>query len=274
MDARALYRNITSKESYLCIGLDSDMDKIPGHLKKEKDPVFEFNKAIISATHQFCVACKINTAFYEALGSKGWKTLEKTNAYIREYYPDLFLIADAKRGDIGNTAKKYAETFFSTLDFDAVTIAPYMGRDSVQPFLGFPGKWVIILGLTSNQGASDFQYFYSERENRYLYEKIIADSSQWGTKDNTMFVFGATKAEKLSQIRKIIPEHFLLVPGVGAQGGSLEGVSEQGMNQYGGLLINASRSIIFAGSSLNFAEAAAAKAREMQKKMKEHLPPK
>ena len=271
MDAESLYRNIRSKGSYLCVGLDSDMDKIPDHLKKTDDPVFEFNRAIIEATHQYCVAYKINTAFYEALGSKGWQTLEKTASYIRENHPEIFLIADAKRGDIGNTARKYAQTFFSTPGFDAVTIAPYMGRDSAQPFLEYTGKWVIILALTSNKGAADFQYFHSGQENQYLYEKVITEASGWGSADNTMFVVGATRPEELKRIRKIIPDHFLLVPGVGAQGGSLEEVSGQGMNQQCGLLINASRSIIFADSSEKFAEAAAAKAHEMQQQMQKLL---
>jgi orotidine-5'-phosphate decarboxylase len=271
MDAEGLYRNIRSKGSYLCVGLDSDMDKIPGHLKKADDPVFEFNRAIVAATHQYCVAYKINTAFYEALGSKGWQTLEKTAAYIRENHPDIFLIADAKRGDIGNTARKYAQTFFATLGFDAVTIAPYMGRDSTEPFLEYPDKWVIILGLTSNKGAADFQYFHSGQENQYLYEKVITEASGWGSADNIMFVVGATRPEELKRIRKIIPDHFLLVPGVGAQGGSLEEVSGQGMNQKCGLLINASRSIIFADSSEKFAAAATAKAREMQQQMQKLL---
>ncbi|MGM0530637.1 MAG: orotidine-5'-phosphate decarboxylase [Bacteroidota bacterium] len=272
MDASGLYQEILSKKSYLCVGLDSDWNKIPEHLKKEKDPVFKFNKAIVEATHKFCVAYKINTAFYEALGSGGWKTLEQTATYIREYHPEIFLIADAKRGDIGNTAKKYAQAFFSTLNFDAITIGPYMGRDSVQPFLEFEDKWVIILGLTSNQGASDFQYFYSDAEKQHLFEKVIAASAKWGSKDNTMFVFGATKAERLAHIRKIIPHHFLLVPGVGAQGGSLEEVSRQGMNHQGGLLVNASRSIIFADSSEQFAESAGAKTRELQQEMQQFLP--
>ena len=271
MDANGLYQNILSKRTYLCVGLDSDMDKIPEHLKKEKDPVFEFNKAIIGTTHPYCVAYKINTAFYEALGSKGWETLEKTTAYIREHYPEIFLIADAKRGDIGNTARKYAQAFFSTLNFDAVTVAPYMGRDSVQPFLEFEDKWVIILGLTSNQGASDFQYFYSESEKQYLFEKVIAASAEWGSKDNTMFVFGATKAERLNQVRNIIPDHFLLIPGVGTQGGSLKEVSRQGMNQQGGLLVNASRSILFADTSEQFTATAGVKAREMQQEMQQLL---
>jgi len=271
MDADGLYRNILAKASYLCVGLDSDMDKIPVHLKNEQDPVFEFNRAIVEATHKYCVAYKINTAFYEALGSKGWETLEKTTAHIREHHPDIFLIADAKRGDIGNTAKKYAQTFFSTLNFDAVTIAPYMGKDSVQPFLEFSDKWVIILALTSNKGAADFQYFHSGQDNLYLYEKVITEAAKWGSADNTMFVAGATRPGELKHIRNIIPNHFLLVPGVGAQGGSLEEVSEQGMNHQCGLLINASRSIIFADPSEQFAAKAAAQAREMQQEMKQYL---
>ncbi|MFW6100910.1 MAG: orotidine-5'-phosphate decarboxylase [Bacteroidota bacterium] len=271
MDASGLYRNILPKASYLCVGLDSDMDKIPGHLKKEQYPVFEFNRAIVEATHKYCVAYKINTAFYEALGSKGWETLKQTAAYIKENHPEIFLIADAKRGDIGNTAQKYAQTFFSTLNFDAVTIAPYMGRDSIQPFLEYTDKWVVILGLTSNKGAADFQYFHSSQENQYLYEKVITEAAKWGSEDNTMFVVGATRPEELKRIRNIIPNHFLLVPGVGAQGGSLEEVSRQGMNHLCGLLINASRSIIFADSSEQFAATAAAQARKMQQDMKQYL---
>jgi orotidine-5'-phosphate decarboxylase len=213
------------------------------------------------------VAYKINTAFYEVNGSKGWETLEKTANYIKTNYPEIFLIADAKRGDIGNTAKMYARSFFEHLNFDAVTVAPYMGKDSISPFLEFDNKWVIILGLTSNNGAYDFQFFYSEKEQKHLFEKIITTSSQWGTKDNTMFVFGATKTSELKNIRNIIPNHFLLVPGVGAQGGSLEEVSEHGINRECGLIINSSRSIIFSEPSEGFEISARNKAIELQNNM-------
>jgi orotidine-5'-phosphate decarboxylase len=267
MNSTLLFKKIQDKKSYLCIGLDSDSKKIPGHLHQEKDPVFSFNKAIIDNTHDACVAYKINTAFYEVNGSKGWETLEKTANYIKTNYPEIFLIADAKRGDIGNTAKMYARSFFEHLNFDAVTVAPYMGKDSISPFLEFDNKWVIILGLTSNNGAYDFQFFYSEKEQKHLFEKIITTSSQWGTKDNTMFVFGATKISELKNIRNIIPNHFLLVPGVGAQGGSLEEVSEHGINSECGLLINSSRSIIFSDPSEGFDISARNKAIELQNNM-------
>mgnify|MGYP006282519591 FL=1 len=267
MDTQKLLSEIQRKKSYLCIGLDSDFDKLPTHLKKEKDPIFAFNKAIVDETHDTAVAYKINTAFYEALGSQGWESLYQTAHYIKKQHPDIFLIADAKRGDIGNTAKMYAKAFFEQMPFDAVTVAPYMGRDSIDPFLGFPGKWVIVLGLTSNQGAYDFQFFYSEQENQFLFEKVISTTCSWSTEDNMMFVFGATKVEELKNIRKIIPNHFLLVPGIGAQGGSLEDVSAHGLNQQCGLLINSSRSIIFGDSSEQFSATARRKAKELQEKM-------
>ncbi len=271
METSNIFEQIRQKKSYLCIGLDSDSDKIPKHLKNSEDPVFAFNKSIIDNTYDTCVAYKINTAFYEANGAKGWNTLEKTASYIKKQYPEILLIADVKRGDIGNTAKMYAYTFFEYLNFDAATIAPYMGKDSIDPFLAFKDKWVIILGLTSNKGAYDFQYFYSEKEKRRLFEKVIATASQWGNKDNTMFVFGATKVEELEKIRQIVPDHFLLVPGIGTQGGSLEDVSNKGMSNECGLLINSSRSIIFSDASTNFYDAARAKACEIQKKMRKIL---
>ncbi|MFP4046575.1 MAG: orotidine-5'-phosphate decarboxylase [Bacteroidales bacterium] len=267
MSTARLFEKIRQKQSYLCIGLDSDADKIPSHLNNQEDPVFEFNKAIIDNTHDTCVSYKINTAFYETNGAKGWKTLEKTINYIKQNYPEIFVIADAKRGDIGNTARMYARTFFETLNCDAATVTPYMGKDSAEPFLEFKNKWTILLGLTSNEGAFDFQYFYSEKEKMRLFEKVISTASCWGNKNNTMFVFGATKVEELEKIRKIIPEHFLLVPGIGAQGGSLEQVSSKGMNKKCGLLINSSRSIIFSDSSHDFHKAAREKATALQQKM-------
>src|SRR6056297_2581806 len=214
MDSQKLFSEIQKKKSYLCIGLDSDIEKIPKHLKKEKESVFLFNKAIIDRTNQTCVAYKINTAFYEVLGIKGWEFLSQTAQYIKSNYPDIFLIADAKRGDIGNTSRMYAKAFFNQMPFDAVTVAPYMGKDSIAPFLEFPEKWVIILGLTSNEGASDFQLQFSAQEKKFLYESVINTCSKWGTEDNTMFVVGATKNEQIKSIRNIIPKHFLLVPGI------------------------------------------------------------
>ncbi len=271
MDSKKLYSEIQKKKSYLCIGLDSDIHKIPEHLQKEQESVFLFNKAIIDQTHQNCVAYKINTAFYEALGVKGWEFLSQTAQYIKSNYPDIFLIADAKRGDIGNTSKMYAKAFFDQMPFDAITVAPYMGKDSIQPFLEFPEKWVIILGLTSNEGASDFQLHCSVQENKHLYESVINTSSKWGTTDNTMFVVGATKNEQIKTIRDIIPHHFLLVPGIGAQGGSLEKVSDSGMNDKCGLLVNSSRSIIFKDQSKTFADSAAKEAEKLQQSMESQL---
>ncbi len=271
MDAKKLFAQIREKKSYLCVGLDSDPDKIPGHLRNHEEAQFLFNKAIIDCTHEFCVAYKINTAFYEVKGSQGWKMLEKTAGYIKSNYPGIFLIADAKRGDIGNTARMYAKTFFDRMHFDAITVSPYMGRDSVEPFLKFPDKWVIILGLTSNKGAEDFQFFYSEKEEKQLFEKVISQAESWGKQDNTMFVFGATKALHLKKIRNLIPNHFLLVPGIGAQGGSLEDVSEHGFNEQCGLLVNSSRSIIFADTSENFSSEAGKKAKAIQNSMEKLL---
>lgn len=267
MSTAGLFEKIRQKKSYLCIGLDSDADKIPVHLNNQEDPVFSFNKAIIDSTHDTCVAYKLNTAFYETNGAKGWKTLEKTINYIKQYYPEIFVIADAKRGDIGNTARMYARTFFETLNCDAATVTPYMGKDSAEPFLKFENKWTILLGLTSNEGAFDFQYFYSEKEKMRLFEKVISTAADWGNKNNTMFVFGATKIEEMEKIRELIPEHFLLVPGIGAQGGSLEQVSRKGMNKECGLLINSSRSIIFSDNSNNFYKVAREKAAGLQQEM-------
>ena len=263
MNRVELVSEIKRKKSVLCVGLDTDLTKIPQYLLVEEDPVFAFNKAIIDATAEFAVAYKPNTAFYEAMGLKGWQSLEKTINYLNTNYPEQFTIADAKRGDIGNTSKMYAEAFLKTLDFDSVTVAPYMGSDSVQPFLEVPNKWVILLALTSNAGAMDFQ-FSTVAENEKLYEKVLKTSQNWGTPENLMYVVGATKAEHLKHIRSIAPEHFLLVPGVGAQGGSLEEVLENGLNTDGGLLINSSRGIIYASKGEDFAEKAREEARALQ----------
>lgn len=269
MDHDGLFRAISVKRSFLCIGLDSDLEKIPPSLLKAKDPVLEFNKRIIDSTHSYAVAYKPNTAFYESMGPKGWHTLESTLDYIKTRYPGIFVIADAKRGDIGNTSKMYARAFFETMDFDAVTVAPYMGEDSVAPFLEYPGKWVILLALTSNRGADDFQYH--NEEGLKLYEKVLRLSGNWGTIDNLMYVVGATRAAMLKDIRKIVPEHFLLVPGVGAQGGSLGDVAAYGLTDKCGLLVNSSRAILFADNTEDFDRTAAEKAMEIQKEMESHL---
>lgn len=270
MTKQNLVSVIKRKKSVLCVGLDTDLTKIPQHLLGEADPVFAFNKAIIDATAEFAVAYKPNTAFYEAMGLKGWQSLVKTINYLNTNYPEQFTIADAKRGDIGNTSKMYAEAFLKTLDFDSVTVAPYMGSDSVQPFLEVPNKWVILLALTSNAGAMDFQ-FSTVGENEKLYEKVLKTSQNWGTPENLMYVVGATKAEHLQRIRSIVPEHFLLVPGVGAQGGSLEEVLENGLNADGGLLVNSSRGIIYASNGSDFAEKAGEEAKAMQEVMASFL---
>ena len=270
MSPENLISSIKNKQSYLCIGLDSAIDKIPSDLLKLKHPVFEFNKQIIDATEKFAVAYKPNLAFYESRGIMGWEDLELTVEYIKSKYPDIFLIADAKRGDIGNTSTMYAKAFFENMKFDAVTVAPYMGEDSVKPFLNFKDKCVIILALTSNQSANDFQY-YTSKKNKPLFSEVIDVSKNWGTEANIMYVVGATKASMLALIRKQIPEHFILVPGVGAQGGNLQEVSEYGMNSRCGLLVNASRSIIYAGIDKDFAEKAAAEAKNLQQQMKEIL---
>ena len=266
MTRQQLIDQIRRKKSYLCVGLDTDITKIPKHLLSESDPVFTFNKAIIDSTKDLCVSYKINTAFYEALGVKGWETMEKTVNYIGD---DHFKIADAKRGDIGNTSDQYAKAFFEAMSFDSVTVAPYMGEDSVKPFLQYEGKWAIVLGLTSNKGANDFEL--QQTGEGLLYEKVLQTVSAWGTTDNLMFVVGATKAEMMNDIRKIIPNHFLLVPGVGAQGGSLEEVCKHGMNKNVGLIINVSRNIIFAGDGKDFAEKAAAEAKKLSNQMKPFL---
>ncbi len=266
MNSNELFDQIRRKRSFLCVGLDTDTDKRPRHLLAEDDPVFAFNRAIVDATAPYAVCYKPNLAFYEENGAKGWTSFEKTVRYIRERYPDILLIADAKRGDIGNTSKMYARAFFSQNLVDAVTLSPYMGRDTVEPFLGYEGKWAVILALTSNPSAADFEMLPLEDGGR-LYEKVIDTSSQWGTVDNTMYVVGATQARMLGGIRQLVPDHFLLVPGVGAQGGSLEEVARYGMNRRCGLLVNSSRGIIYADSSERFAETAAAKAGELASQM-------
>ncbi|GGG50320.1 orotidine 5'-phosphate decarboxylase [Croceivirga lutea] len=265
MKLEDLVVQIRKKQSFLCIGLDTDLEKIPSHLLEEEDPIFSFNKAIIDATHEFCVAFKPNIAFYEAYGIAGWKSLEKTINYLNTNYPEQFTIADAKRGDIGNTSTRYAKAFFEQLNFDSITIAPYMGRDSVEPFLAFKNKHTILLALTSNKGAFDFQT--KKVEDKTLYEQVLTTSKTYENSENLMYVVGATKAEYLVDIRKIIPENFLLVPGVGAQGGSLEEVCKYGMTSNIGLLINSSRGIIYASNQKDYAEAAASKAKQLQEKM-------
>lgn len=267
MTRKELIEQIKKKQSFLCVGLDSDLEKIPQHLLKFEDPILEFNKRIIDVTKDYCVAYKPNIAFYESMGEQGWKTLKATLDYIPK---DIFTIADAKRGDIGNTANMYAKTFFDTYNFDSVTIAPYMGEDSVTPFLSHQNKWGIVLGLTSNKGAFDFQ-FSELKSGELLYEKVLKTTASWGTDENLMFVVGATKAESLASIRKIIPSHFLLVPGVGAQGGSLAEVCKYGLTADCGLLVNSSRGILYAGNDLHFAEASAKVAKEIQQEMSELL---
>lgn len=263
MTRQELIQQIRTKKSFLCVGLDTDMDKIPAHLLQSEDPIFEFNKAIIDATKDLCVAYKPNVAFYEALGPKGWESLKKTIDYIPDH---CLTIADAKRGDIGNTSTYYAKTFFEYLNCDAVTVAPYMGEDSVTPFQVFPDKWVILLALTSNKGALDFQ-FTTDASGEELYKKVLKKSSKWGSENNLMYVVGATRAEGIAEVRKIVPNHFFLVPGVGAQGGSLEDVAKYGWNADCGLLVNASRSIIYASAGLDFATKAREEAQDLQKQM-------
>ena len=264
-----LFENIVKKHSFLCVGLDSEIEKIPSFLLKEKDPVFEFNKRVIDATHKYSVAYKPNVAFYECYGAKGWTSLERTVRYLKENYPDIFVIADAKRGDIGNTSKMYAKAFLENMPFDAITVAPYMGEDSVTPFLSYNDKWVVLLALTSNKGADDFQYH--NEDGIKLFQRVLSVSQKWGTINNMMYVVGATRAEMLKDIRKIVPTHFILVPGVGAQGGSLEDVARYGMNSKCGLLVNSSRGIIFADNSENFDKVAGEKAQEIQIEMEKYL---
>jgi orotidine-5'-phosphate decarboxylase len=267
MNRSDLIQLIAKKKSFLCIGLDTDLSKIPEHLLKSEDPAFEFNKQIIDATHDLAVAYKPNLAFYECNGVMGWQSLARTIQYLKNF--DVFTIADAKRGDIGNTSTQYAKAFFnprqSGLDFDAVTVAPYMGEDSVKPFLEFPGKWVVLLALTSNKGAEDFQFFSSE--GKKLFEQVLIQSKTWGSEENMMYVVGATKAEMLTTIRKIVPGHFLLVPGVGAQGGSLQEVAKYGLTKDCGLLVNSSRNIIYASKETDFAEKAREEAQKVQMEM-------
>ena len=266
MQRKQLIENIKTKESFLCVGLDSDINKIPRHLLDCDDPVFEFNKAIIDATAPYCVAYKPNLAFYEATGVAGWISLEKTIKYIKTNYPDQFIIADAKRGDIGNTSALYARSFFEHLDVDALTVAPYMGRDSVTPFLGKEGKWVILLALTSNPGSADFQLI-EDNAGEKLFERVIKTAHTWAGKDEIMFVVGATRGKMFEDIRRVAPESFLLVPGVGAQGGSLEEVARYGMTDDCGLLVNSSRGIIFASNGTDFAEVAAREAKNLKEQM-------
>ena len=264
MTRAELFRQIQQKKSYLCVGLDTDLDKIPKHLLTSTDPVFEFNRQIIDATHEHCVAYKMNLAFYEALGSFGWETLQKTLDYIPK---DIFTIADAKRGDIGNTSSLYAKAFFEKMNFDSLTVAPYMGADSVRPFLIFKNKWVIILAHTSNPGSGDFQLLELATTGRKLYEEVLLKSQQWGTPDQLMYVVGATHPEKIENIRSLAPEHFFLVPGIGAQGGDLELVSKYGMNKQCGLLVNSSRGIIYASTEKDFSAAAKKEAVKIREEM-------
>lgn len=270
MNKQQLFENIKRKQSFLCVGLDTDIKKIPEHLLAEEDPVFAFNKAIIDATADLCIAYKPNLAFYECLGVKGWIAFEKTVKYIRENYPDQFIIADAKRGDIGNTSEMYARSFFDELDIDSVTVAPYMGEDSVKPFLLYPQKWVILLALTSNKGAQDFQFTKDENGER-LFEKVLKKSQEWASDEQMMYVVGATQGKMFTNIRKFAPNHFLLVPGVGAQGGSLEEVCKYGMNRTCGLIVNSSRGIIYADKTKNFAIEARRAAKEVQQEMADQL---
>ncbi len=266
MNRSQLIENIRRKGSFLCVGLDTDIKKIPAHLLNEEDPIFAFNKAIIDATAQYCVAYKPNTAFYESLGVDGWKSLDRTVNYIRENYPDQLVIADAKRGDIGNTSSLYARAFFENMNVDALTVAPYMGFDSVKPFMDYEGKWVILLALTSNPGSRDFQ-FLTDMTGTRLFEHVLETARQWGNEDKLMFVVGATQGGMFSEVRRVAPNNFLLVPGVGAQGGSLEEVAKWGMTLDCGLIVNSSRGIIYASNGEDFAEAAASEARKLRDHM-------
>ena len=270
MNRQQLIQQIKEKRSFLCVGLDTDINKIPEHLRNNEDSIFDFNKAIIDATAPYCVCYKPNLAFYEAFGSKGIISFEKTIEYLKTNYPNHFIIADAKRGDIGNTSSMYARTFFDEYDLDALTVAPYMGEDSVTPFLQYEGKWVVLLALTRNKGSHDFQLTESADGER-LFEKVLKRSQQWGNSENMMYVVGATQGEMFADIRRIAPDHFLLVPGVGAQGGSLQQVCKYGMNKDCGLLVNSSRGIIYASQGTDFAEKAAAKAKELQEEMAAEL---
>lgn len=270
MTRKELFENIKRKRSFLCVGLDTDIKKIPQHLLAEEEPIFAFNKAIIDATAQYCVAYKPNLAFYESLGVEGWIAFEKTVKYIQTNYPDMFIIADAKRGDIGNTSEMYARSFFDHLNIDSVTVAPYMGEDSVKPFLGYEGKWVILLALTSNKGSHDFQMI-KDTEGEQLFERVMRTAQTWATPEEMMFVVGATQGERFTDVRKVAPQSFLLVPGVGAQGGSLQDVCKYGMIDDCGLLVNSSRGVIYVSKGEDFAEAAAQAAADVQKEMEEIL---
>ncbi len=267
MNAQQLFEQIKTKRSFLCVGLDTDVKKLPKHLQNSQQPLFDFNRQIVDATAAYTVAYKPNLAFYEAAGESGLRQLVETVKYIRSRYPEIFIIADAKRGDIGNTSQLYAEAFFNTMDFDAITLSPYMGADTVKPFFSYEGRWSILLALTSNPSAADFQLIENKANGLKLYEQVLQTSKEWGTTDNTMYVVGATKAEMLTAVRKHVPNHFLLIPGVGEQGGSLSDVAKYGMNSRCGLLVNSSRGIIFADSSERFAEVAASKAKELQQEM-------
>ena len=270
MNRTDLVKQIFNKKSFLCVGLDVDINKIPKHLLKEEDPIFAFNKAIIDATAKYCVAYKPNLAFYECYGIKGMIAFERTISYLKSSYPEHFIIADAKRGDIGNTSTMYAKTFFEEYKLDALTVAPYMGEDSVKPFLEYENKWVILLALTSNKGSHDFQLIEDKNEER-LFEKVLKKSQEWGNEDNMMYVVGATQGKMFEDIRKIVPNHFLLVPGVGAQGGSLQEVCKYGITKDCGLLVNSSRGIIFASNGVDYADAAAIKASDLQQQMADEL---
>lgn len=270
MERKQLIEQIFTKKSFLCVGLDTDLNKVPKFLLNEEDPIFSFNKAIIDRTAPYSVAYKPNLAFYECYGLKGMEAFEKTITYLKEKYPNHFIIADAKRGDIGNTSKMYAQTFFKEYNVDALTIAPYMGEDSVKPFLEYEGKWVILLALTSNKGSHDFQLF-EDKDGVRLFERVLSKAQEWDTTENLMFVVGATQGSLFADIRKLAPDSFLLVPGVGAQGGSLQEVCKYGMNKDCGLLVNSSRGIIYASSEANFAEIAGEKAKELQQEMEKEL---
>ena len=270
MNRTQLFENIRRKQSFLCVGLDTDIKKIPAHLLSDEDPIFAFNKAIIDATADHCIAYKPNLAFYESMGVRGWISFEKTIKYLKQNYPDQFIIADAKRGDIGNTSAMYARSFFEELNIDSVTVAPYMGEDSVSPFLTYEGKWVILLALTSNKGSHDFQ-LTADANGERLFEKVLRTSQQWATADQMMYVVGATQGQLFEDIRRIVPDHFLLVPGIGAQGGSLEEVCRYGMNSQCGLIVNSSRAIIYASNGEDFAEKAAAAAKSVADEMRKML---
>ncbi len=273
MNKQSLFELIKQKKSFLCVGLDTDINKIPQHLLEEDDPIFEFNKAIIDATIDYTIAYKPNLAFYESRGSEGIRSLEKTIAYLSNFKNQVFTIADAKRGDIGNTSAQYAKTFLECYGFDSITVAPYMGEDSVSPFLSIENKWVILLALTSNKGAFDFQLIENKETGKRLFEEVLTTSQKWGNDENMMYVVGATKAEMLADIRKIVPNHFLLVPGVGAQGGSLQEVAKYGLNKQCGLIVNSSRGIIYKSTERDFAEVAGQEAKKLQKEMAEILKP-